>query len=44
VTGWGRIRGGVEDRVREWMRRGTKSSLEGEQWFVTHKKEGKSRE
>jgi hypothetical protein len=31
VTGWGKIEGRGEDRRREWMRRGRKSSWGGEQ-------------
>jgi hypothetical protein len=35
------IEGGGEDIGREWMRRGKKSSWEGEQWIVVQEKEGK---
>jgi hypothetical protein len=41
VTGLGKIRGGDEDRWREWMRRCRKSSWVGEQWIVSQEKEGK---
>jgi hypothetical protein len=41
VTGWGRIGGGGEDRRKEWMRKGRKSSWEGEQWIVAQEKEAK---
>jgi hypothetical protein len=41
VTGWGRIGEGDEDTGREWMRRGRKSSLEGQQWIVAQEKEWK---
>jgi hypothetical protein len=42
VTGWGKIGGerGGEDRRREWMRRGRKSSWEGEQEILVQE-EGK---
>jgi hypothetical protein len=40
VTGWGRTGGGGEGRGREWMRRGRKSSWEGEQWIIAQEKEG----
>jgi hypothetical protein len=30
-----------KDVEREWMRRGRKSSWEGEQWIVAQEKEGK---
>jgi hypothetical protein len=35
VTSWGRKEEGGEDRRREWMRRGRKSSWEGEQWLAS---------
>jgi hypothetical protein len=41
VTIWGRIGGRGEGRGRDWMRRGRKSSWEGERWTVTQEKEGK---
>jgi hypothetical protein len=40
VTDWGRIGRGGEDRGREWMRKGKKSSWEGDQWIVAQEKEG----
>jgi hypothetical protein len=39
VTGWGKIGGGGKERGTEWMRRGRKSSWEGEQWIVAQEKE-----
>jgi hypothetical protein len=39
VTGSGRKRVGGEDRGSEWMRRGRKSSWEGEKWIVAQEKE-----
>jgi hypothetical protein len=41
-TDWERI-GGGEHRGRKWMIRSGKSSWEGEQWIIEHKKEGKGR-
>jgi hypothetical protein len=41
VTDWGRGGGGGENRGKEWIRVGRKSSWEEEQWIVTQKKEGK---
>jgi hypothetical protein len=41
VTGWEGIREEEEDRRRNWMRRGRKSSWEREQWIVLQEKEGK---
>jgi hypothetical protein len=35
------IGGGGEDKEREWMRRGRKSSWVGEQWIVALEKEKK---
>jgi hypothetical protein len=29
-----------EDKEKEWMRRGRKSSWKGEQWIVVQEKEG----
>jgi hypothetical protein len=43
VNGWGRIRGRGKDRGRKWMRRGRKSSWEGEQWIVAQEKEGRGK-
>jgi hypothetical protein len=40
VICWRRIAGGCEDGI-EWMRRGTKSSWEREQWIVAQEKKGK---
>jgi hypothetical protein len=40
ATGWGRTGGGGEVSGREWIRRGRKSSLEGEKWVVAQEKEG----
>jgi hypothetical protein len=40
LTCWGRVRGGVEDSGREWIRKGRKSSWEGEQWIVAQEKWG----
>jgi hypothetical protein len=39
VTGWGKIGAGGEDCGREWMRRGRKSTWEGELWIVAQVKE-----
>jgi hypothetical protein len=44
VTGSGRMGWGGEYSSREWMRRGRKSSWEGEQWIVAQEKEGEGRE
>jgi hypothetical protein len=44
VTGWEKIGRGGEIRGRECMKRGRKSSLEGEKWIVAQEKEGKGRE
>jgi hypothetical protein len=41
VTGWERVGGEGEDKGRKWMRRGRKSSWEGEQWIIAQEKEGK---
>jgi hypothetical protein len=41
VTDLGRIGGRGEKQGKEWMRRGRKSSLVGEQWIVPQEKEGK---
>jgi hypothetical protein len=40
VTGWGGVGGRGKDRGREWIRRGRKSTLEGEQWIVAQEKGG----
>jgi hypothetical protein len=48
VTCWEKIRGGSEDREREWMRKGRKSNWEKEQWIIVQEKrkseEGKNRD
>jgi hypothetical protein len=44
VTGCGRIGEGGEDGIKEWMKRGRKSSWEGEQWNVAQEKKGESEE
>jgi hypothetical protein len=33
------MRGGDEGKGREWVRRGRKSSWEGQQWIVAQEKE-----
>jgi hypothetical protein len=37
IRGWGRI-GGEVKLGKEWMRRGRKSSWEGEQWIIAQEK------
>jgi hypothetical protein len=38
VIGWGKKGGGDEDKKREWIRRGRKSSCVGEQWIIAQEK------
>jgi hypothetical protein len=37
MEGWGKMGGRGEGRGTEWMRRGRKSSWEGEQWIISQK-------